>query len=217
MTFDLEIAHSNVHVTCNVNRNNPNDLAELRMRALEIAKGYVNLISFKLGRAFHVSLDRCIPPEGGPETTILIHNPLLESAATVFADISNFEGIDTIALADATTMRLLDDLIMGYSSSHIGTINCARVVEGIKHKITPHGSEAEKWRKMQAALNVDRQYLVFITATSTDHRHGHLPVASAAKLSEILLRSWTIMNRFLAYQKSGFRPLTVSEYPLLTG
>jgi hypothetical protein len=102
MTFDLEIAQSNVHVTCNVNRDNPNDLSELRMRALEIAKGYVNLISFKSGRAFHVSLDRCILPEGGPETTMLIHNPLLESAATVFANITNFEKIDTIALGDPT-------------------------------------------------------------------------------------------------------------------
>jgi hypothetical protein len=70
---------------------------------------------------------------------------------------------------------------------------------------------------MRAALNVDRQYLEFITATSTNHRHCQLPVASAAKLSEILFRSWTIMNRFLAYQKNGSRPLTVSEYPMLTG
>jgi hypothetical protein len=80
-----------------------------------------------------VSLDRCIPPEGGPENIILIHSPILESAATVFANISDFEGIDTIVQADPTIMMLLDDLIMGYSSSHIGTINCARVVEGIKH------------------------------------------------------------------------------------
>jgi hypothetical protein len=116
-----------------------------------------------------VSLDRFVPPSGGPETTILIHNPALENQAAVFADISNFEDIDAIALADPTIMRLLDDLIMGYSFSHIGMINCARVVEGIKHSITPDGGEAEKWRKMQTALNVDRQYLVSITATLTCH------------------------------------------------
>src|SRR3984957_2575505 len=87
MVFTIEITNSNVHVSCEVNRDNAHDIGQLRMRSLELAKAYVNIISFKLGRGLSVDLDRVILPSSGEKQTIYVHNPALEACATAFNDI----------------------------------------------------------------------------------------------------------------------------------
>jgi hypothetical protein len=36
-----------------------------------------------------------------------------------------------------------------------------------------------------------------------------------AEENEMIIKAWTIMNRFLEYKKRGDRPLPISDFPLL--
>jgi len=148
MEFTLEIVNSAAHVICVVNRDLPSDLSELRMRALELVKSHVNLVAFKLGRALTVSLDTVVPPSGGQPEIMDLVNAALGNAVTVYTDIGDFKGIDSIVRGDPVNMRLLDDLIVGFSSPHYATIRCARIVDGIEHTFS-------SWNKRKSKMEVD--------------------------------------------------------------
>jgi hypothetical protein len=218
MSFDIEIIDSKVHVTCQTNRDNPYDLGELRMRSQEFVSAYVNLINFRLGRALSVTLNYVVTPAGGAKQFIDVSNPQLGEVVTAFADITDFKGMDQLVLGNPLIMRLLDTLITGLSKDHHTLINCARVIDGIKHDITPNDvKDKHKWRELHNALNIDESYLKLITDESATPRHGKLPIASHAKINELLLRTWTAMDRYLVYVRSGRKKLPYSSYPLLLG
>jgi hypothetical protein len=205
-------------VACDVNRDNLNDLRELHMRSLEITKSYVNLIAFKLGRGLSVTLDRVIPPAGGEPQLINVHNPALAATVTVFDSISNFDGVDRIVVENPTLMRVLDDMIVGFTTTHYAAVNCAKVADGLKHLIAaPSSDEKTKWLQTQQTLNVDKAYLTLLTDASKDARHGKVSPASEAKIKEMIQRTWTLMNRYLAYQRNGRQKLSIDTYPLLKG
>ena len=71
---------------------------------------------------------------------------------------------------------------------------------------------------MRQALNLDRTYIKPITDHAMAPRHGEhksLPVEIDTML---LLRAWTIMDRYLHYRQNGqSAPLLEKDFPILKG
>jgi hypothetical protein len=70
---------------------------------------------------------------------------------------------------------------------------------------------------MRDVLNLDLDYLKLISDASTNPRHGVPERAGGLLCSEVVLRTWNVMNRFFEYRKRGNVPLPLAEFPLLKG
>jgi hypothetical protein len=70
---------------------------------------------------------------------------------------------------------------------------------------------------MQAALNVDKAYLAYITDLSIGPRHGKPTPITDATAMEVRARAWRIMDRFLHYRLGKNQPLSPQVFPLLRG
>ena len=73
------------------------------------------------------------------------------------------------------------------------------------------------WRTMQKALNADKAYIQFISERSKGPRHADFEPISDDDFEEISVRSWTLMDRYIAYCRRGREPLSLEEFPLLSG
>jgi hypothetical protein len=81
--------------------------------------------------------------------------------------------------------------------------------------LAPNDPQKVGWQKMQHALNISRPYQEEISQKSTDPRHGDKSRVEGETTSEIVERTWVIMNRFLCYRLQQNKPLMAPEFPLL--
>ena len=68
---------------------------------------------------------------------------------------------------------------------------------------------------MRQKLNIELEYLSFITEESRGPRHGDRFKGTPTAYKEVLKRSWNVMNRFLEYKKRKDKQLSLSTFPLL--
>jgi hypothetical protein len=110
----------------------------------------------------------------------------------------------------------LRDLIDANTLPHIGITNCGRVLDGIRRMISPgENDRARGWAAMQSALNISRSYQEWVTALAANPRHGDRSYISGADTTEVVRRTWSVMNRLLEYRRHGNKPLTAPDFPLL--
>jgi len=213
--FDLDITDSNVRIKCDTPV--PDDLAANYMRALDVAKSAVNLVAFQSGTGLTVALEKQINTKG-VESSLLIVDPALPARCTAFDMLREFGAAYKLVIASPPLFMILDDLIVAITLPHAAAVNCARAVDGIKHLISPNAkTEKAAWTNMQAALNLKKDYLAYITAPSAEPRHGKRTRIEGPVATEMVHRSWSIMNRYLEYlTRGGTQPLPISDFPLLT-
>jgi hypothetical protein len=186
------------------------------IRALDATKAMVDVFGFMEGVAYSVALDKCIEPTGRERKLIVAHHELSE-LCTAFGDEDVEEVLDLV-LAEPPLFQALNDLMDAIAKPHYSPISCGRVVESIARIIAgPGKSRPEQWALMHEALRLDPAYLKFITHHSKGPRHGDRIALSGDVTTELVTRSWTAMNRFLAYRRSGSIPLPLNEFPVLTG
>ena len=122
-----------------------------------------------------------------------------------------------LVVTDPALFQALDDLIVSITLPHHSTVNCARAIEGLRHLIAaPDATVSQAWEQMRNALQLDRSFLQLITDTSAAPRHGNRIHISGSITTEIVRRSWLIMDRFLEYRKRGNTPLPATDFPTLT-
>ena len=215
MEYMINIADSKIDVECKVSEYRQALLAELRMRALDLCRASINLVAFQRGFGLTTILDTFVDPTG-LTSIVQVHNPRLEAACTAFSLDSTFDEIHTLVRQDVHLSVVLNDLITALTMTHTAQINCARALDGLKHRIAAPGSkDPAAWRQMREALNLSEDYLKFITDRSTDPRHGKLPIISENDANEILLRAWTVVNRYFEHLKRKGAPLPQTEFPIL--
>lgn len=215
--FTVSITDAAVNVECEVENYWETDRAELFRRALDLCRAVVSLTGFKMAIGLSVILDKYINPHG-IETNLYGHDGRLPPLCTAIHDPNDLDTAFRIVLAEPILIRHLTDLLISISVPHECLINCGRVVDGIKHLISPNApSEAKGWEFMRDALNIDRKYLELITDSSTDPRHGVTGFVGGLLCNEVVLRSWNVMNRFLEYRKLGNVRLPLADFPLLKG
>ena len=68
---------------------------------------------------------------------------------------------------------------------------------------------------MRENLNIQKAYLRFISDASAKARHANRNYIPPRIVSEVLKRSWTIMDRYLEYRKGGNTRLSADQFRLL--
>lgn len=218
----LTIDKSSLDVACAVENYDTKDLGHIHKIAYDLARAAVNLSSFCTGMMLSPVFDRFVGPDG-TTSPFVIHDPELAKLCTAFAmrspeRPSSLSTVMHIVLSEPPLFMALDDLIGAASLHHQSSANCGRAVEGLRNLMaSPVMSRSDAWALFQKNLRVDKGYLTFITDNSQAGRHGDRTYVPGDKATEIVHRSWIIMNRFLEYRKRGNQPLPVDEFPILTG
>ena len=91
----------------------------------------------------------------------------------------------------------LEDLIGAITLPHVAPVNCARAMDRLKHSIAkPDSSDKGCMEANRDTLQIDEQYLRFVSDPSNGPRHagpGHTP---GTLTTEATLRSWAVMKRY---------------------
>jgi hypothetical protein len=223
ISFNISIQHGAVGAICSLNKFNPEtDLVRVYMRVFDLVRAAVDLTCFSTGYGLSVILDTYTGPDG-ITTPFVPHDTRLAALCTAFnmnaatsIEQNAFHKVLTIVLSNWPIFRVLRQLIEANTVPHESAVNCARVIEGIRHLLASPGSSTKKsWEDMRGCLNLSVEYLKLVTDTSTGPRHGdstHIPGTATV---EITVRTWTVMNRFLEYKKRGDQALPATEFPVL--
>src|ERR1700733_4619401 len=77
------------------------------------------------------------------------------------------------------------------------------------------GRQAASWGILQDALNISRAYREFIIQVSISPRHGDSSFIPSEKQEDVIVRAWTITDRYLQYLARGKKPLAELGFSLL--
>jgi hypothetical protein len=218
LVFRVKIDNSIVEIECGIAKYEPGYLVELHKRASDLARASANLAAFAAGQGLIVTLDRFIDPDG-TTSHIIFSDPSLPPLCTAFglepARQADFDATFRAVLVEPPLFIALNDLIAAITIPHCAPVNCGRVIDSIRHMISPTLDRSAAWQAMQQALNVSRPYQEWISQQSTGPRHADAAFVSGTITSEMTRRTWAIMNRFLEYRKRGNQQLTAPEFPQL--
>jgi hypothetical protein len=223
MAFTVRIVQSAVEVEIEVNRYIPDDLPHLFIRANDLARTCVDTVSFAMGWGLTMYFETFITPDGA-SLTLMNQNYPLAGLCTAFRfppvspqDRIDFQQVLLLVMGDPALFMALNDLIQANSVPHQAPTNCGRVLDGLRKLITPGSEPKQGWPIFRAAIQADEAYTSFITEHSKLPRHGDRSYISGVITTEIVKRTWIIMNRFLEFRKRGNQPLPLAEFPLLVG
>jgi len=221
MEFQLHIKDSAVDVECVVNRFSRDDLASIWTRAFDLARAAVDLVSFSRGWGLLVVFETFVDPNGASSqwaTSDASLPPLCTSFGPGDASGGNFSKLIVILLQEPSLFMALNDLIAANTFPHCCPTNCGRVLDSIRNMVTPptaNASVKQSWEALRTNLRAEREYLQLVTDLSTGPRHGDRTHIPGPLTTEILKRTWIIMDRFLEFRKRGSQPLPESEFPVL--
>lgn len=216
MEFKNHIKDSKIDVECTLNRWGHDTLVPVYMRALDLCRASVDVVAFSIGYGLSVQLHTLVDPSG-KTSDIVFSDPALPPLCTAYSLSAGFDEVHSMVLSEPTLFMAFNDLIAAITLPHKAPVNCARAMDRLKHLITPSNQNKDKaaWEAMRSALRIDETYLKFITDSSTAPRHGRPDHVSGAITTEVTVRAWTVMNRYLEYRKSG--GVLPSALPVLTG
>jgi len=217
LRYLLEIKNSQVHVTVHTDKFSEENLAYIYMQAWDYARAAAELVAFRLGWGIDLVFSKFVGPDG-VETELAFPDERLADICKSYDLEKGFFEMVQIVLGDPSIFSLLHDLIRAITVPHASTMACARVVDGIKHRIASGAAtRSQEWLQMREALRLDKTYLKPIIDHSKDYRHGKNVRIAGDITSEMTKRTWTIMDRFLEYRKRNTGPLPVTEFPVLFG
>jgi hypothetical protein len=223
--FDLaiQVHDSIIDVECKGERLEEPDIFNHAFKVVyDMARTSVNMMSFATGITFSVVLDELIHTDGTRRPFAIQHLHLAQLCTAYSTEppheTNGFMEIMKIVMAEPALFLALDQLITATSVHHLMAVNSARAIEGLRHAMASAGmSRNQEWELFRTNLNVDEKYLRLITDHSISGRHGEGTFVAGNITSEIIIRAWTIMDRFLEYRKRGNLALPIADFPLLTG
>ena len=219
LVAQTEIIQGRVIVHCEVSRFETSDVPYLLPHIRHIAQALVNLIAFSRGDGITVLFDSVIDPNG-QNLAIISRDPRLAALCTAFHldRAGDADSFLQIIMADGTLAVALNDLIQANNNSFLIPVNCGRVIDGLRSRFDQtNAPRLQSWRLMRERLRVSEPYLRYITDHSVDQRHGQGFTIDGNTTSELLYRTWAIMNRFLIYRSTGNTPLPDFLFPELAG
>jgi len=218
MTITTRIDMSVIDVEFDLQTFDEADLPELMKRAWDLSRAAVDLYCFKVGWGLGVIIDSIVRPDGTP-ATIIAKNEVLAPFSTALDSsqpgINNYDVCYRLLVTEPPLFMALNDLIASITIPHHASTNCARVIEGLRTQIAPGMDRKKAWAEMRSNLNVETEYLTFITDLSTGPRHGDRGFIPGPTVTEVVSRTWQVMNRFLEFRKRGNKSLPIVEFPLL--
>jgi len=218
--FTVSIDKSALVVVCEVDVYDPDDSSLLLIRAFQFARGVIDCLAFTWGEGLSIIFDDLVEPSG-KSRHIQFSNPNLSKLATVFPVNPNGRQIDFLTMYrmvmnQPEVFLCLNDLILAISVPGHVAVSCARAIEGLRATILPSDeTRTRAWEVFRHVLNLEKSYIDYITKASTAGRHGD-KYGYQENNAEILERSWIIMNRFFAYMKGGYMPISLLDFPILS-
>jgi hypothetical protein len=216
LIFRVKIDNSIVNVECELEKYEPSYFVELHKRASDLISASANLAAFATGYGLIVTLDTFIDTAGTP-SQIILTAPALQPLCTAYgledARQGDFAAVYNIVITEPALFRAINDLIAAITFPHCSTVNCGRVIDSIRRMISPTLDGGAAWQAMHQALNVSRPYQEWISKQSTGPRHADPAFVPGAVTTELVHRTWVIMNRFLEYRKRGNQSLTAPDFP----
>ena len=213
-TFTVEVKGGRFLVNVEVETFDDRIINALLVPAIDLVRGLVEVVGFTEGVPYGVVADHAIRPDGELQRTILADRRMAALCRAFGKD-----GIDRVVgmvATDQQLARVLSDLMMSLSIPHYSPISCGRVAEGILRLLTDDKGPAA-WSEMRTVLRVDEAYLRLLTEHSKQPRHGHRVMVEAVVTSELLMRAWSLLDRYLAYRLGGGQPLDEQSFPVLRG
>src|SRR4051794_11775 len=75
--------------------------------------------------------------------------------------------------------------------------DAVRVVDGIKNRIALAGmNDKQAWKRMREVLNLDEEFLKYVTTSSKNPTHGILTNLTDEDHDKILSHTWVVVNRY---------------------
>ena len=218
LKITTRINESIIDIEFDVEKFDVKDTSSLLMRAWDLARAAVDLYSFKVGWGLSVVIDTLVQPDGSTNT-IMPKMETLATYSTAIADdptVNNFDICYRLLLAEPALFMALNDLIVSITLPHHASVNCARVIEGLRKLIAPGVERSKAWPILRTNLNIEQAYLTYVTDVSTAPRHGDRAHIPGPTVIDATTRTWKVMNRFLEFRKRGNQPLPIAEFPVLT-
>jgi hypothetical protein len=118
---------------------------------------------------------------------------------------------------DQQLSRPLNDLILAITWPNAAAINCARAIEGLRLHMNPNEGDdrGKSWGIFQENLNMSRAFRASITDLSTKPRHGNTGFIPSEEQEIVIMRSWTIMDRYFHFLAIGRAPLPRNLFAVL--
>ena len=207
-----------VDIEFDVNAFHEKDIPALMMKAWDLARAAVDLWCFKVGWGLSVVIDSIVKPDGTSATILSKDEPLGVLATALDSSQNGINHYDTcyrLLVSEPPLFMALNDLIVSITVPHHASVNCARAIEGLRVLMAPGEGRKDAWAIMRSNLNIEAEYLTFVTDLSTAPRHGDRTWIPGPTVSEAVRRTWIVMNRFLEFRKRGSKSLPLAEFPLL--
>jgi len=217
MEFTCRVEKSLIDVACRVPKYKPGHFDAIYMRALDLSRAQVDLVAFKMGLGATVMLETFVDPVGA-KTPIVLKDDRLPTLCTAFTLEQGFNELLVKVIQSVPLFMALRDLVSAITVPHASPVDCARAMDRLKHLVAaPRSKDAQAWKQLRNALQIDEAYLKYITDHSAGPRHGRPGYTPGTATSEVTRRAWIIMNRYLEYLKRNNVQLPISEFPLLVG
>lgn len=216
-TIEPVIEESEIRVRWTLEKYNPDTQFAIYRHSERIVTAMADVVALPLGTAAFVVLDRWIDAEG-QETTLNLAEPAVAGLMTSMSTPKGLNDVFQLLTGEQELLLVLRDLVASLASQDHKAINCARCVEAVRHLIAGYDLEPKKqWEVLRGNLNLEAPYLKLITDNSTDHRHGKQTPIDPTVVTEIMVRTWTIIDRFFHFRISGDQKLDAVRFPVLTG
>lgn len=221
--FDIRIENSHVQVNCALDLYKDEYVAELHRRAFDLARACVNIAAFGTGYGLYLIFEQFVLPNGRVTQLMFTSPSNLATECTAFKlntvtteEKKVMEQVLGLVMREPALFMLLNDLIQCISVPHVAAVNCGRVIDGLRKLIAP-GDPKAGWPLFRGAMQVDENYIKFVSEHSKDPRHGGHVRIDGPTIMEVCKRTWIVMNRFIEYRKRENQPLSLLDFPLLKG
>ena len=218
LRFRTKINNSVINVECDLEKYKPEYFVDIHRRAFDLARTAANLACFATGEGVIAVFKTIILPDGTP-STLRLHNPSLSGLAKSYNlstnMFSDYSIIASIIVKEPPLFAILNDMIESITIPHVSLVNCGRIIDAIRRLISPDVEGGPAWRKMHEVLNISKSYQQFISQESTGPRHGDRQHVTGSVTTEVVRRTWIILDRYLDFRKRNDAPLTAPDFPQL--
>ena len=221
MSFTVKIVESAVDADCSINRyeRTPSFLASIQKPVFDFSGALVDLIAFSKGIGLTLIFDRIIDPTGS--SLFLPSDPSLVPLCTAFSLTYTQPGdglfdVAKLVISEPPVFISLREIIESITLTHHAAANCGRAIERLRQLIAPKVDGKKTWETFGELLRLDKKYIDYINLHATGPRHGNPAHVTGDVTTEMVRRTWTIMNRFMEFRKRGNVQLPLSDFPILT-
>ena len=213
---NFQIEKSQVTVICEVAQYHEEYLGFYINYVTDFTRVITNLLSFSLGDFLDIFFDEVEVHD--KKMKLVRAEPRLRQLCTTFKPNNDrFLSAMQIVMKEPNLFLALADVISVLRDGTNDISACYRAIERLRNLIPslPQGKKSndkKEWEKFSEKLQIPKDFIDYITNMVGGYRHGHLRVLTPEERSEILHRTWIIMNHFIAYRMGDTKPLKHGGY-----